>query len=84
MKHQKRQKKQRRSERSLGEFCVKAVKIFVNIIRKKYKNKRINVSYKTEKLEVPKPDRVAQAPDKICRRRYGSNPEKYQKTNDYN
>ena len=84
MKHQKRQKKQRRSERSLGEFCVKAVKIFVNIIRKKYKNKRINVSYKTEKLEVPKPDRVAKTTDEICRRRDSGDPEKYQKTNDYN
>jgi len=68
----------------LGEFCVKAVKIFVNIIREKYENEWINISDKAKKLEVPKPDRVAEAPDEICRRRDGSNPEKYQKTNDYN
>ena len=61
----------------MGEFCVKAVKIFVNIIRKKYKNKRINVSDKAKKLEVPKPDRVAKATDEICRRRDGSDPKKY-------
>ena len=67
----------------MGEFCVKAVKIFVNIIRKKYKYKRINVSYKTKKLEVPKSDGVAKTTYEICRGRDGGDPEKYQKTNDY-